>query len=124
MPSFNIDTWFTDIKCAFIDTLEESNVPMSYINIAKKIGLKQYDPNNWFAMHIMGELVDEGEVVKEMKGGKTKYTIPGRVYAEMPELLEELSNAELKQRLSAVGQKVGGKKAELVERLRDYMAEK
>ena len=67
---------------------------------------------------------DEGEVVKEMKGGKTKYTIPGRVYAEMPELLEELSNAELKQRLSAVGQKVGGKKAELVERLRDYMAEK
>ena len=42
----------------------------------------------------------------------------------MPELLEELSNAELKQRLSAVGQKVGGKKAELVERLRDYMAEK
>jgi hypothetical protein len=53
-----------------------------------------------------------------------KYTIPGRVYAEMPELLEELSNAELKQRLSAVGQKVGGKKAELVERLRDYMAEK
>ena len=58
MTTFNIVSWVTDIHCAFIDTLEASDVPMSYIDIAKKIGLKHFDPNNWFAMGIIGELFE------------------------------------------------------------------
>ena len=65
MTTFNIVSWVTDIHCAFIDTLEASDVPMSYIDIAKKIGLKHFDPNNWFAMGIIGELFETKQVEKE-----------------------------------------------------------
>ena len=54
------------------------DVPMSYIEIAKKISLKKHDVNNWFAMGIIGELFETGQVEKEIKEGKTKYKIPGR----------------------------------------------
>ena len=60
MTTFNIDSWVNGIKGAFISTLEESDVPMSYIDIAKKIGLKKHDVNNWFAMGIIGELFETG----------------------------------------------------------------
>ena len=56
------------------------DVPMSYIEIAKKISLKKHDVNNWFAMGIIGELFETGQVEKEIKEGKTKYKIPGREY--------------------------------------------
>ena len=42
MTTFNINSWITDIKGAFISTLEESDEPMSYIDIAKKIDLKKH----------------------------------------------------------------------------------
>ena len=120
MTTFNIDSWVTDIKGAFISTLEESDKPMSYIDIAKKTGLKKHDANNWFAMGIIGELFEKGEVEKEMKDGKTKYKIPGREYIQMPEALEDLGCAVLKARLRALGKKVGGNKTELIKRLRDH----
>ena len=122
MTTFNIDSWITDIKGAFISTLEESDVPMSYIEIAKKTGLKKHDANNWFAMGIIGELFETGEVEKERKDGKTKYKIPGREYTLMPEVLEDLSCDKLKERLRALGEKVKGNKPELVKRLRDREA--
>ena len=120
MTTFNIDSWVNDIKGAFISTLEASNVPMSYIDIAKKTGLKKHDANNWFAMGIIGELFEKGDVEKEMKDGKTKYKIPGREYIQMPEALEDLGCAVLKARLRALGKKVGGNKTELIKRLRDH----
>jgi len=122
MTTFNIDSWVNDIKGAFISTLEESDVPMSYIDIAKKTGLKKHDANNWFAMGIIGELFASGEVEKEIKDGKTKYTIPGREYIQMPEVLEDLGCGVLKARLRALGKKVGGNKADLIQRLRDHEA--
>jgi hypothetical protein len=122
MTTFNIDSWITDIKGAFISTLEESNAPMSYIEIAKKTGLKKHDANNWFAMGIIGELFETGEVEKGMKDGKTKYKIPGREYTLMPEVLEDLSCDKLKERLRALGEKVGGNKPALIKRLRDREA--
>ena len=103
MTTFNIDSWFNDIKGAFISTLEESDTPMSYIDIAKKIGLKKHDVNNWFAMGIIGELFENGQVEKEIKDGKTKYKIPGRVYVEKPEELKELTCEKLRARLKGSG---------------------
>ena len=50
MTSFNIDNWMNDIKNAFISTLEKSEVPLSYIEIAKKLKLNQHDDKNWFAI--------------------------------------------------------------------------
>ena len=41
--NFNIDIWIRDIKCAFIVALDESNVPLSYIDVSKKIGLNNHD---------------------------------------------------------------------------------
>ena len=121
MTTFNIDSWVTDIKGAFISTLEESDKPMSYIDIAKKTGLKKHDANNWFAMGIIGELFESNEVEKEMKNGKTKYKIPGREYIQMPEELHELGCVELRARLRALpGEKVGGTKPQLIKRLRDH----
>ena len=125
MTTFNIDSWVTDIKGAFISTLEESDKPMSYIDIAKKTGLKKHDANNWFAMGIIGELFESKQVEKEMKDGKTKYKIPGREYIQMPEVLEDLGCGELKARLRALGipgEKVGGTKPQLIKRLRDHEA--
>ena len=123
MTTFNIDSWVNDIKGAFISTLEASDVPMTYIDIAKEIGLKKHDANNWFAMGIIGELFASGEVEKEIKDGKTKYKIPGREYIQMPEVLEDLGCKELQARLRALpGEKVGGNKTELIERLRDHEA--
>ena len=122
MTTFNIDSWVNDIHCAFISTLEESDVPMSYIDIAKKTGLKKHDAKNWFAMEIIGELFDKGEVEKEMKNGKTKYKIPGREYTQMPEVLEDLKCDELKKRLRAFGKPIGGTKPQLIKRLRDHEA--
>ena len=122
MTTFNIDSWVNDIHCAFISTLEESDVPMSYIDIAKKTGLKKHDAKNWFAMEIIGELFDKGEVEKEMKNGKTKYKIPGREYIQMPEELNDLGCIELQARLRALGKKITGTKPQLVERLRDHEA--
>ena len=122
MTTFNIDSWVNDIHCAFISTLEESDVPMSYIDIAKKTGLKKHDANNWFAMGIIGELFDKGEVEKEMKNGKTKYKIPGREYIQMPEELNDLGCIELQARLRALGKKITGTKPQLVERLREHEA--
>ena len=123
MTTFNIDSWVTDIKGAFISTLEESDKPMSYIDIAKKTGLKKHDANNWFAMGIIGELFESKQVEKEMKDGKTKYKIPGREYTQMPEVLEDLGCGELKARLRALpGEKVGGTKPQLIERLREHEA--
>ena len=95
---------------------------MSYIDIAKKIGMKHFDPNNWFAMGIIGELFETKQVEKEMKDGKTKYKIPGREYIQMPEALEDLGCGELKARLRALGEKIGGNKTELIKRLRDHEA--
>ena len=105
MTTFNIDSWVNDIKGAFISTLEESDTPMSYIDIAKKIGLKKRDVNNWFAMGIIGELFETGQVEKEIKDGKTKYKIPGRVYVEKPEELKELTCEKLRARLKGSGKK-------------------
>ena len=122
MTTFNIDSWVNDIHCAFISTLEESDVPMSYIDIAKKTGLKKHDAKNWFAMEIIGELFDKGEVEKEMKNGKTKYKIPGREYIQMPEELNDLGCIELQARLRALGKKITGTKPQLVERLREHEA--
>ena len=122
MTTFNIDSWVTDIKGAFISTLEESDKPMSYIDIAKKTGLKKHDANNWFAMGIIGELFDKGEVEKEMKNGKTKYKIPGREYIQMPEELNDLGCVVLKARLRALGKKWTGTKPELIKRLREHEA--
>ena len=122
MTTFNIDSWVNDIKGAFISTLEASDVPMSYIDIAKKTGLKKHDANNWFAMGIIGELFASGEVEKEIKDGKTKYKIPGREYIQMPEVLEDLECGVLKARLRALGEKVGGNKPQLIKRLRDHEA--
>ena len=122
MTTFNIDSWVTDIKGAFISTLEESDKPMSYIDIAKKTGLKKHDANNWFAMGIIGELFESKQVEKEMKDGKTKYKIPGREYTQMPEVLEDLGCGELKARLRAFGKPVGGTKPKLIERLREHEA--
>ena len=103
MTTFNINSWITDIKGAFISTLEESDEPMSYIDIAKKIDLKKHDVNNWFAMGIIGELFESKEVEKEIKDGKTKYKIPGRVYVEKPEELKELTCEKLRARLKGSG---------------------
>ena len=122
MTTFNIDSWVNDIHCAFISTLKESDVPMSYIDIAKKTGLKKHDAKNWFAMEIIGELFDKGEVEKEMKNGKTKYKIPGREYIQMPEELNDLGCIELQARLRALGKKITGTKPQLVERLREHEA--
>ena len=105
MTTFNIDSWVNDIKGAFISTLEESDEPMSYIDIAKKIGLKKHDVNNWFAMGIIGELFETGQVEKETKYCKTKYKIPGREYIQKPEALEDLSCDELRARLKGSGKK-------------------
>ena len=120
MTTFNIDSWINDIKGAFISTLEESDTPMSYIDIAKKIGLKKHDVNNWFAMGIIGELFETGQVEKETKYCKTKYKIPGREYIQKPEALEDLSCDELRGRLRAAGQKVGGNKSVLIKRLKEH----
>ena len=123
MTTFNIDSWVTDIKGAFISTLEESDKPMSYIDIAKKTGLKKHDANNWFAMGIIGELFETKQVEKEMKDGKTKYKIPGREYTQMPEVLEDLGCIVLKARLRALpGELVTGTKPQLIKRLRDHEA--
>ena len=122
MTTFNIDSWVTDIKGAFISTLEESDKPMSYIDIAKTTGLKKHDANNWFAMGIIGELFEKGDVEKEMKDGKTKYKIPGREYIQMPEVLEDLKCDELKKRLRAFGKPFSGTKPQLIKRLRDHEA--
>ena len=122
MTTFNIDSWVTDIKGAFISTLEESDKPMSYIDIAKKTGLKKHDANNWFAMGIIGELFESKQVEKEMKDGKTKYKIPGREYIQMPEALDELGCVELRARLRALGKKHTGLKPQLVKRLREHEA--
>ena len=54
--------------------------------ISNKIGLSERDNNNWFAMSIIRELLEEKQVEKEIKDNKTKYKIPGRVYIEMPEV--------------------------------------
>ena len=120
MTTFNINSWITDIKGAFISTLEESDEPMSYIDIAKKIDLKKHDVNNWFAMGIIGELFETGQVEKETKYCKTKYKIPGREYIQKPEALEDLSCDELRGRLRAAKQKVGGNKSELIKRLKEH----
>ena len=120
MITFNINSWITDIKGAFISTLEESDEPMSYIDIAKKIDLKKHDVNNWFAMGIIGELFESKEVEKEIKDGKTKYKIPGRVYVEKPEALEDLTCEKLRARLKAAGKKIGGNKTELIKRLKEH----
>ena len=45
-------------------TLEESEVPLSYIEIAKKLKLKEHDEKNWFAMGVIGELFETGKVEK------------------------------------------------------------
>ena len=121
MTTFNINSWITDIKGAFISTLEESDTPMSYIDIAKKIDLKKHDVNNWFAMGIIGELFESKEVEKEIKDGKTKYKIPGRVYVEKPEALEDLTCEKLRARLKAAGKKTTARnKAELIKRLEEH----
>ena len=120
MTTFNIDSWVNDIKGAFISTLEESDEPMSYIDIAKKIDLKKHDVKNWFAMGIIGELFETGQVEKEIKDGKTKYKIPGREYIQKPEALDDLSCEKLRARLRAAGQKVGGNKSELIKRLKEH----
>jgi len=120
MTTFNIDSWVNDIKGAFISTLEESDVPISYIEIAKKIDLKKHDVNNWFAMGIIGELFETGQVEKEIKDGKTKYKIPGREYIQKPEALDDLSCEKLRARLRAAGQKVGGNKSVLIQRLKEH----
>ena len=121
MTTFNINSWITDIKGAFISTLEESDEPMSYIDIAKKIDLKKHDVNNWFAMGIIGELFESKEVEKEIKDGKTKYKIPGRVYVEKPEALEDLTCEKLRARLKAAGKKTTARnKAELIKRLEEH----
>ena len=125
MTTFNIDSWVNDIKIAFISTLEESDVPMSYIEIAKKTGLKKHDDKNWFAMGIIGELYETKQVEKEMKNGKTKYKIPGREYTQMPEVLENLGCIVLKARLRALpGEKGVSRltKPQLIKRLRDHEA--
>ena len=57
-----------------------------------------------------------------LKDGKTKYKIPGHEYTLMPEALEDLSCDKLKERLRALGEKVGGNKPELIKRLRDREA--
>ena len=122
MTTFNINSWITDIKGAFISTLEESDEPMSYIDIAKKIDLKKHDVNNWFAMGIIGELFESKEVEKEIKDGKTKYKIPGRVYVEKPEALEDLTCEKLRARLKGYGK--GGysraKKPELIKMVEEH----
>ena len=122
MTTFNINSWITDIKGAFISTLEESDEPMSYIDIAKKIDLKKHDVNNWFAMGIIGELFESKEVEKEIKDGKTKYKIPGRVYVEKPEALEDLTCDKLRARLKGYGK--GGysraKKPELIKMVEEH----
>ena len=125
MTTFNIDSWINDIKGAFISTLEESDAPMSYVDIAKKIDLKKHDVNNWFAMGIIGELFETGQVEKEIKEGKTKYKIPGRVYVEKPEELKELTCEKLRARLKGSGKKGYSRanKPELVERLAHYRVE-
>ena len=86
MTSFDVETWVADIKGAFMSKLEASDVPLSYIEISNKIGLSERDNNNWFAMSIIRELLEEKQVEKEIKDNKTKYKIPGRVYIEMPEV--------------------------------------
>ena len=96
--SSNIDTWMTEIKDAFMTTLEESEVPLSYIEIAKKLKLKEHDEKNWFAMGVIGELFETGKVEKELKHSKTKYKITGRVYVEQPEQMEDISEEVLKSR--------------------------
>ena len=48
--------------------------------------MSERDNNNWFAMSIIRELLEEKQVEKEIKDNKTKYKIPGRVYIEMPEV--------------------------------------
>ena len=73
-------------------------------------------------MGIIGELFETKEVEKEKKDGKTKYKIPGREYTLMPEVLEDLSCDKLKERLRALGEKVGGNKPALIKRLRDREA--
>ena len=93
---------------------------MSYIEIAKKISLKKHDVNNWFAMGIIGELFETGQVEKEIKEGKTKYKIPGREYIQKPEALEDLSCEKLRARLRAAGRKVGGNKSVLIKRLKEH----
>ena len=81
--------------------------------------MSERDNNNWFAMSIIRELLEEKQVEKEIKDNKTKYKIPGRVYIEMPEVLEDLLCRVLKARLRALGLKVGGNKAQLIKRIRD-----
>ena len=126
MTSFNIDNWMNDIKNAFISTLEKSEVPLSYIEIAKKLKLNQHDDKNWFARSVISELFDEDQVEKVMKRGKTKYTITGRVYVDVPEALEDMSAWDLKTRCVALGVSTGqvnhraGSKAELVRRLKAH----
>ena len=70
-------------------------------------------------MSIIRELLEEKQVEKEIKDNKTKYKIPGRVYIEMPEVLEDLLCRVLKARLRALGLKVGGNKTLLIKRIRD-----
>ena len=70
-------------------------------------------------MSIIRELLEEKQVEKEIKDNKTKYKTPGRVYIEMPEVLEDLLCEVLKARLRALGLKVGGNKTLLIKRIRD-----
>ena len=56
-------------------------------------------------MSIIRELLEEKQVEKEIKDNKTKYKTPGRVYIEMPEVLEDLLCEVLKARLRAFGLK-------------------
>ena len=87
---------------------------------------RNFHDKNWFARSVISELFDEDRVGKVTKRGKTKYTIPGRVYIDVPETLEDMSAWDLKTRCVAVGVSTGkvnhkaGSKAELVMRLKAH----
>ena len=118
MTSFTIDNWFSDIKGAFISILEESDTPMTHIDIAQKINLNKHDKKYCFAASVLEELVEDGEVDKEVKGRKTTYKIAGKVFEEKPKPLEKQSCKELRERLKAAGKNVGGIHEDLVRRVK------
>ena len=118
--NFNIDIWIRDIKCAFIVALDESNVPLSYIDVSKKIGLNNHDLKHWFAMHLTHDLINDNKVEKIIINGKTKYKIVGKEYNNNVEVLEDLSKSMLKAKLREKGLNVGGNKEELIKRLKKY----
>ena len=70
------------------------------------------------ARSILEELVEDGEVDKEVKRRKTTYKIAGKVFEEKPKPLEKQSCKELRERLKAAGKNVGGIHEDLVRRVK------